>query len=87
MDMDSLEIPNLAYWFDGCVNLTMAEIPYSTPVIGVRAFGRTNSISKSCFLKSSANDCIIDDVTSVKSELRQRSKSLSTKHNPYSAEP
>lgn len=37
-DMDSLEIPDLAYWFDGCTNLTMAEIPYTTPVIGVRAF-------------------------------------------------
>ncbi len=38
MDMDSLEIPNLAYWFDGCSSLTMAEVPYTTPVIGERAF-------------------------------------------------
>lgn len=31
-------IYDLAYWFDGCVSLTTAEIPYTTPVIGTRAF-------------------------------------------------
>ncbi len=38
MDMDTLAISDLAYWFDGCTNLTMAEIPYTSPVVGVRAF-------------------------------------------------
>ena len=33
-----LSIYDLAYWFDGCVSLTTAEIPYTTPVIGTRAF-------------------------------------------------
>ena len=37
-DMDALSISNIAYWFDGCSALTMAEIPYTTPVIGTRAF-------------------------------------------------
>lgn len=37
-DMDTLSISNLAYWFDGCTALTTAEIPYTTPVIGTRAF-------------------------------------------------
>ena len=33
-----LSIYDLAYWFDGCVSLTTAEIPYTTPVIGTHAF-------------------------------------------------
>ena len=37
-DMDTLSISNLAHWFDGCTALTTAEIPYTTPVIGTRAF-------------------------------------------------
>ena len=37
-DMDALAISDLAYWFDGCTALIMAEIPYTTPVIGTRAF-------------------------------------------------
>jgi len=37
-DMDALSISNIAYWFDSCSALTMAEIPYTTPVIGTRAF-------------------------------------------------
>ena len=37
-DPSLLSIYNLAYWFDGCVSLTTAEIPYTTPVIGTRAF-------------------------------------------------
>lgn len=43
-NMDSLAISNLAYWFDGCTNLTMAEIPYSTPVVGTRAFANCPSL-------------------------------------------
>ena len=38
MDMESVSISNLAYWFEGCTALTMAEIPYTTPIIGTRAF-------------------------------------------------
>ncbi|MBR6629506.1 MAG: hypothetical protein IKL03_06065, partial [Bacteroidaceae bacterium] len=37
-DMEALSISNLAYWFDGCSALTMAEIPYTTPIVGARAF-------------------------------------------------
>lgn len=37
-DPSLLSIYDLAYWFDGCVLLTTAEIPYTTPVIGTRAF-------------------------------------------------
>ena len=38
MDMETVSISNLAYWFDGCSALAMAEIPYTTPMIGTRAF-------------------------------------------------
>ena len=38
MDMESVSISDLTYWFDGCTALTMAEIPYTTPIIGTRAF-------------------------------------------------
>ena len=31
-DVETLTIPDLAYWFEGCVNLTTAELPL-TPVI------------------------------------------------------
>ena len=37
-DMDALHIADLAYWFEDCVNLTTAEIPGTTPVIGRHAF-------------------------------------------------
>ena len=36
--MESLAISNLAYWFEDCTNLTTAEIPSTTPVIGRHAF-------------------------------------------------
>ena len=36
-DMSTLTISDLAYWFEGCSNLTTAELPL-TPVIGTRAF-------------------------------------------------
>ena len=35
--VETLSIPDLAYWFEGCVNLTTAELPL-TPVIGRHAF-------------------------------------------------
>ena len=37
-DVETLTIPDLAYWFEDCVNLTTAEIPGTTPVIGRHAF-------------------------------------------------
>ena len=36
-DMSALTIPDLAYWFEGCTNLTTAELPLA-PVIGKHAF-------------------------------------------------
>ena len=36
-DVKTLSIPDLAYWFEGCVNLTTAELPLA-PVIGKHAF-------------------------------------------------
>ena len=36
-DVETLTIPDLAYWFEGCVNLTTAELPL-TPAIGKHAF-------------------------------------------------
>jgi hypothetical protein len=42
--MDTLTIENLAYWFDGCTSLETAEVPYTTPVIGTRAFANCPSL-------------------------------------------
>ena len=36
-DVETLTISDLAYWFEGCVNLTTAELPLA-PVIGKHAF-------------------------------------------------
>ena len=36
-DVDTLTIPDLAYWFEGCGNLTTAELPLA-PTIGKHAF-------------------------------------------------
>ena len=36
-DVETLSIPDLAYWFEGCTNLTTAELPLA-PVIGKHAF-------------------------------------------------
>ena len=36
-DMETLNIPDLAYWFEGCTALTTAELPLA-PVIGTHAF-------------------------------------------------
>ena len=43
-DMGAVSIPDLAYWFTDCVNLTTAEIPYTTPVIGTDAFAGCDSL-------------------------------------------
>jgi hypothetical protein len=42
--MDELSIDNIAYWFDGCTNLETAEVPYTTPVVGTRAFADCSSL-------------------------------------------
>ena len=36
-DVETLTIPDLAYWFEGCVSLTTAELPLA-PTIGKHAF-------------------------------------------------
>ena len=43
-DMETLTIPDLAYWFEGCVNLTTAELPLA-PTIGRHAFYNCPKIS------------------------------------------
>ena len=43
-DVETLTIPDLAYWFEGCVNLTTAELPL-TPVIGRHAFYNCQKLS------------------------------------------
>ena len=43
-DMSALTIPNLAYWFEGCSNLTTAELPLA-PVIGRHAFYGCSKLS------------------------------------------
>lgn len=45
-DHDALSIADLAYWFDGCTVLTLAEVPYTTPVIGTRAFADCPSLTE-----------------------------------------
>lgn len=43
-DMEALTIPDLAYWFEGCVNLTNAELPLAT-AIGRHAFYNCPNLS------------------------------------------
>ena len=43
-DMETLSISDLAYWFEGCVNLTTAELPLA-PVIGRHAFYGCSKLS------------------------------------------
>lgn len=45
-DMEALSIENLAYWFEDCLALTVAEIPYTTPVIGNRAFANCPNLEE-----------------------------------------
>ena len=44
-DMENLKISDLAYWFEDCINLTTAEIPGTTPVIGKHAFYGCSKLS------------------------------------------
>ena len=43
-DVETLTIPDLAYWFEGCVNLTTAELPLA-PTIGKHAFYNCSKLS------------------------------------------
>lgn len=43
-DMGTVSIPDLAYWFTDCVNLTTAEVPNTTSVIGTDAFAGCDSL-------------------------------------------
>ena len=43
-DVETLTIPDLACWFEGCVNLTTAELPLA-PVIGKHAFYGCSKLS------------------------------------------
>ena len=43
-DVETLTIPDLAYWFEDCVNLTTAELPLA-PVIGRHAFYGCSKLS------------------------------------------
>ena len=43
-DMETLNIPDLAYWFEGCTALTTAELPLA-PVIGKHAFYGCSKLS------------------------------------------
>ncbi len=43
-DMETLTIPDLAFWFEGCVNLITAELPLA-PVIGRHAFYGCSKLS------------------------------------------
>ena len=69
-DMDALTISDLAYWFDGCTALTMAEIPYTTPVVGTRAFANCSNLKTVLIyhdggLSISAGSFFIDDLTAL----------------------
>ena len=48
-DMDSLQIYDLAYWFEGCTALTSAEIPYTTSLVGTNAFANCPSLTDVLF--------------------------------------
>ena len=55
-----LDIENLAYWFTDCVNLTMAEVPYTTKMIGEGAFAGCSSLERLMLYYSSGEDFAID---------------------------
>ena len=80
-DMDALAIPDLSYWFDGCTALTLAEIPYTTPVIGTNAFAncpslRTVLIYHDGGLTIDDNAFAVNELTSL--EIRYMSSSVAT---------
>lgn len=55
-NMDALSIENLAYWFEGCTALTVAEIPYTTLMIGNRAFAYCPSLEELLIYYYDADD-------------------------------
>jgi hypothetical protein len=48
-DMDTLQIYDLAYWFEGCTALKSAEIPYTTTVIGENSFAGCAALERVMF--------------------------------------
>ena len=58
-DHDALSIADLAYWFDGCTALTLAEVPYTTPVIGTRAFADCPLLTELFFYYQNESDFTI----------------------------
>ena len=45
-DQADLAIENLAYWFTDCVSLTLAEVPYTTSIIGEACLCRLPSLAR-----------------------------------------
>ena len=61
--MESLAIPDLAYWFEDCTSLTTAEIPSTTPAIGRHAFYNCPLLTKlSIYYGEHMLDSIGEDV-------------------------
>lgn len=58
-DHDALSIADLAYWFDGCTSLVLAEVPYTTPVIGTRAFADCPLLTELFFYYQNESDFTI----------------------------
>lgn len=58
-DMEMLAISDLAYWFTGCVNLTCAEVPYTTPLVGTEAFAGCLSLERIQFYYGDSDEFTI----------------------------
>lgn len=65
-NMADLAISNLAYWFYGCSELTTAEVPYTTPVIGKNAFGNCESLSRVMLYYENESFTIAEDAFYIK---------------------
>ena len=58
-DQTDLSIENLAYWFTDCVSLTLAEVPYTTSIIGEAAFSGCPSLARILLYYNDEQDFII----------------------------
>ena len=82
-NMETLTIPDLAYWFEGCVNLTTAELPLA-PVIGRHAFYGCSKLSTltmyygETVLKSIGEDAFWRETISPTSSATRKRPSRST---------
>ena len=59
-DMADLAISDLAYWFTDCVNLTSAEVPYTTPLVGADAFAGCPSLTRILFYYQDEHEFAIE---------------------------